>query len=128
MRADGRAVLAGAAIALVIAVPPAVIAQVASDRDTLAGSNWVLLLFGVILLAFATGGFVAARRRPANPLVSGAAAAFTAFALVQAYGLARRLSDGDEIRWLGILFAAMVAASCGTVGAIVASMRESRTP
>jgi len=124
---DRRAVLTGAGLALLVAVPPAVVAQVQSDRRALEGSNWVLVLFGVILFGFLLGGFAAARRRPANPLVNGAAASFTAFALVQGYGIVRRLADGEELRWLGIVFAALLAASCGILGAIVASMGSRRT-
>jgi heme A synthase len=120
-------VLIGAVVALLIAVPPAVIAQIQSDRDALEGSNWVLLLFGVVLVAFMVGGFVAARRSTLNAMTNGAAAAVLAYAVVQGYGIVRRLADGDEIRWVGIVFAALLAASCGIVGAIVATMREKGT-
>lgn len=121
---DVRAVFIGALVTLVMAVPPAVIAQVQSDRDALEGSNWVLLLFALVLVGFMIGGGVAARRDPGNPLVNGAAAALVAFAVVQGFGIVRRLADGDDIRWLGIAFAALLAASCGTVGAILATLRE----
>lgn len=121
---DPRAVVIGAIVALAIAVPPAVLAQIQSDRDTLEGSNWVLVLFAVVLLAFIIGGYVAARRGPVAPLVNGAAAALLAYALVQGYGVIRRLADGDEIRWLGILFAALLATSCGTVGAVLATSKR----
>ena len=126
-RLDPRAVLIGAAASLVIAVPPAVLAQIQSDRDALEGSNWVLILFAVVLLAFMIGGYVAAKRAKGEPLTNGALAALLAYLLVQGYGVIRRLADGDEIRWLGIVFAALLAASCGTVGAIVATARRRRT-
>ena len=126
-RLDPRAVLVGAAVSLAIAVPPAVLAQIQSDRDALEGSNWVLILFAVVLAAFVVGGYVAAKRAAAEPLTNGAVAALLAYVLVQGYGIVRRLADGDEIRWLGILFAALLAASCGTVGAIVATARRRRT-
>jgi len=121
---DVRAVLIGAMVALLIAVPPTVTAQVQSDRDALEGSNWVLLLFAVVLVAFMIGGHVAARRGPANALLNGATAAIAAYAVVQGYGIVRRLADGDDVRWVGIVFAALLAGSCGTVGAIVATIRE----
>lgn len=123
-----RPVLIGAVVALVIAVPPAVLAQVQSDRDALEGSNWVLLLFGVVLVAFMVGGGVASRRGPTNALVNGAAAAILAYAVVQGYGVIRRLGDGEEVRWVGIVFAALLAASCGTVGAVIATIRDRNTP
>ncbi|MBL8778438.1 MAG: TIGR04086 family membrane protein [Acidimicrobiales bacterium] len=126
-RLDPRAVLIGATASLVIAVPPAVLAQIQSDRDALEGSNWVLILFAVVLIAFMIGGYVAAKRAEGEPLANGALAALLAYLLVQGYGVMRRLADGDEIRWLGILFAALLAASCGTVGAIVATARRRRT-
>ena len=125
-RLDPRAVLVGAAVSLVIAVPPAVLAQVQSDRDALEGSNWVLILFAVVLVAFMAGGYVTAKRTEGEPLTNGAVAALLAYLLVQGYGIVRRLADGDEIRWLGIVFAALLAASCGTVGAIVATARRRR--
>lgn len=126
-RLDPRAVLVGAAVSLAIAVPPAVLAQIQSDRDALEGSNWVLILFAVVLAAFVVGGYVAAKRAAAEPLTNGAVAALLGYVLVQGYGIVRRLADGDEIRWLGILFAALLAASCGTVGAILATARRRRT-
>lgn len=125
-RPQPRAVLIGAVVTLVIAVPPAVIAQVQADRDALEGSNWVLALFALVLVAFMAGGWAAARRGPAAPLANGATAALVAYALVQGYGIARRLADGDDIRWLGMAFAALLAVSCGTVGAILASLRDRR--
>ncbi|MCB1005240.1 MAG: TIGR04086 family membrane protein [Acidimicrobiales bacterium] len=126
-RLDGRAVLLGGVVALAIAVPPAVLAQVQSDRDALEGSNWVLVLFAVVLLAFVVGGYVAADRADGDPLAHGAVAAVAAFVVVQGYGVLRRLADGDEIRWLGMLFALLLAGSCGTVGAILASVRGRRS-
>ena len=126
IRLDPRAVLVGAAVSLVIAVPPAVLAQIQSDRDALEGSNWVLVLFAVVLIAFIAGGYVTAKRADGDPLTNGAVAALLAYVLVQGFGIIRRLADGDEIRWLGIVFAALLAASCGTVGAIVATARRRR--
>lgn len=126
-RLDPRAVLVGAAVSLAIAVPPAVLAQIQSDRDALEGSNWVLVLFAVVLVAFMAGGYVTAKRATREPLTNGAVAALVAYLLVQGVGVIRRLADGDEIRWLGIVFAALLAASCGTVGAIVATARRRRT-
>ena len=125
-RPQPRAVLIGAVVTLVIAVPPAVIAQVQADRDALDGSNWVLALFALVLVAFMAGGWAAARRSPAAPLANGATAALVAYALVQGYGIARRLADGDDVRWLGMAFAALLAVSCGTVGAVLASLRGRR--
>lgn len=119
--------LLGGVVALAIAVPPAVLAQVQSDRDALEGSNWVLVLFAVVLLAFVVGGYVAADRADGDPLAHGAVAAVAAFVVVQGYGVLRRLADGDEIRWLGMLFALLLAGSCGTVGAILASVRGRRS-
>jgi putative membrane protein (TIGR04086 family) len=121
---DPKAVAFGTIVALVIAVPPAVLAQIQSDRDSLEGSNWVLALFAVVLLAFIIGGYVAARRGPGAPLVNGAAAALLAYALVQGVGVVHRLADGHDVRWAAMVFSALLATSCGTVGAILASSRR----
>lgn len=122
---DLRALAAGTFVTLVVAVPPAVVAQLASDRSDAVGSNWVLVLFGLVLLGFLAGGFVAARRAPEAPLTHGAAAAFAAYLLVQGYGVIRHLVAGDDLRWVGIAFTALLAATCGIVGALVAGLRRS---
>ena len=121
---DLKPIVVGAAVTLVIAVPPAVVAQVMADREDAADSNWVLVLFGLVLLGFLAGGFVAARRELDAPLTHAALAAGLAFVLVQGFGVVRHLISGEDVRWIGIAFTALLAASCGVVGGLVAGLRE----
>ena len=121
---DLRAIALGAAVTLVIAVPPAVIAQVMSDREDAADSNWVLVLFGLVIVGFLAGGFVAARREHDAPLLHAALAAALAFVLVQGFGVVRHLISDEEIRWVGIAFTGLLAASCGVVGGLAAGLRS----
>ena len=95
----------------------------------MAGSSWVPVLFVWILVAFFVGGLVAARAQPHAPSAHGAAAALLGYVLVQGVGGARHLVTGEDLSWLSIVFSALLAASVGTVGGIVANglrVRRSR--
>ena len=125
-RLERRSVLTGALVTIVLAVPPAVIGLLLSDDDTMEGSSWVPVLFFWIMVAFFVGGLVAARAQPHAPLAHGAAAAVLGFALVQGVGVVRHLVSGDDLSWLSIAFAALLAGSIGMVGGIVANWSRAR--
>jgi putative membrane protein (TIGR04086 family) len=120
---DPPTILAGAAAALALVVPTA-IAVLIVDRGDDDGSAWTLLALAVFLAGFFLGGAVAARRAPHLPLAHGAIAAATAFLVVQVVGTARRLAAGDDVTWVLIVFNALVAASVGLLGALVAGRRR----
>src|SRR5665811_442953 len=90
-RIEWRSVLWGAAVTLVITVPPSVAGAVIADDDGVTRSNWSLLAFGVIVGGFVVGGFLAAIRQPHAPLAHGALAATLAHLLVRLVGTIRRL-------------------------------------
>lgn len=117
---DRASVLKGTAVTLAITVPPAVVVQLMDDGDDMAASNWTRVAFLVILVGFGAGGWVAARRQPTAPLAHGAAATFLAWAIVQGVGIVRRLVTGDSLDWLSFVFAALLAASTGAVGGLLA--------
>ena len=125
-RLERRSVLTGAAVTIVLAVPPAVIGLLLSEDDTMEGSTWVPFLFAWIVLAFFLGGLVAARSQPHAPLAHGAIAALTAYGLVQGVGVIRHLVAGEDLSWLSIAFAAMLSSSIGTLGGIVANGLRAR--
>jgi len=125
-RLDRGSVLTGTAVTLAITVPPAIVVQLLDDGDDMAASNWTRLAFVIILVGFGAGGWVAARRQPAAPLAHGAAAAFLAWAVVQGLGIARRLLAGDPLDWLSFVFAALLAASTGAVGGLLADRHRHR--
>lgn len=118
---DRPALLAGTLTALAVVVPATVLAEVvgAADKDT----NLVFAFLVPVLFGFGAGAYVAARRATAGPLTNGALAAVAAFALVQGVGLVRRLLAGEPISPASIAFAALLAYSCGLVGAAIASRR-----
>jgi putative membrane protein (TIGR04086 family) len=129
-RLERRSILTGTVLTIVLAVPPALIGVLASEDDSMEGSAWVPFLFAWIVVAFFVGGFVAARSQPHAPLAHGAIAALLAYVLVQGVGVIRHLLADEDIAWVSIPFAALLASSTGTVGGIVANwlrVRRSRT-
>lgn len=122
-----RAVAAGAGVALAICVPAALLAQVLDEAGTVDDdSSWLLVLFGVILLGMGIGGFVAANRRLDAPLTNSALAALAAYLLVQTIGAIRLLASGEDVTWVAIPFFALLAASAGMAGGLVADHRARR--
>ncbi len=123
-----RAVAIGAAVALAICVPTAILAQVLDQAGTVDDdSSWLLVLFVVILVGMATGGYVAAQRRLDAPLTNGAVAALSAYLLVQTLGAIRLLASGDTVTWVAIPFFALLASAAGIAGGLVAD-RRARQP
>jgi len=124
---DPRAVVAGAAVALAICVPAAILAQVLDEAGSVDdNSSWLLVLFGVILVGMGIGGYVAANRRLDAPLTNSAVAALAAYLLVQTIGAIRLLASGETVTWAAIPFFALLAASAGMAGGLVAEHRARR--
>ena len=124
---DPRAVGAGAVLAIVIALPAALVGEAAADGDD-DPSGFVLLCFVVVLLAFVAGGYLAARRARDAPFSNGAVAALVAFALIQLGGIVANLLQDDPIEAASIAFSALLATSSGLVGALLATRQSvSRT-
>ncbi|HEX9993808.1 MAG TPA: hypothetical protein VGB14_12840 [Acidimicrobiales bacterium] len=119
---DGRAVLLGAATALLVCVPAAVIGQVLTDRE----SDAVVLPFLAVLLGLAAGGYAAARSAAAAPYTNAALAALAAFVLVQAVGVVLRVVRDDPIRVTQMVFSALIAYASGLLGGVVAVSRGAR--
>lgn len=119
---DARAVGAGALLAIAVALPAAIAAQVVAGDS--AGPPAVVLSV-VALAGLSFGGFRAARRAPAGPLANGAVAALAAFGAIQGLGIVRRLATGDALPDpAGLAFAGLLACSCGLVGAVASRRRE----
>lgn len=119
-----RAVVTGAAVALAIGVPAAILAQVLDEAGSVDdNSSWLLVLFGVILVGLGTGGYVAANRRLDAPLTNSAVAALAAYLLVQIIGAVRLLLAGDDVTWVAIPFFALLSASAGMAGGLLADHR-----
>jgi len=124
---EPRAVAVGAAVALAICVPAAILAQVLDEAGSVDDdSSWLLVLFAVILVGMGVGGHAAAVRRLDAPLTNGALAALAAYLLVQGIGAARLLASGDDVTWAAIPFFALLAAAAGMAGGLVADHRARR--
>lgn len=112
---DWTVIRTAAATGLLVVIPAAVLAQlVAGDADE--GSPWSLVFFAVTVLGFALAGFAAGRLRSDTPMAHGATAAGVTWAAVQLFGTVRRLVVGEQVSWLAIAFAGMLAVCAGIAG------------
>lgn len=116
---DLGAVARGAAVAVAISLPAALLGLVVVDDAD--NDNLVFAFLVAVLAGLGAGGYVAARRVPSAPLLHGAVAALVAFALIQGAGLIRRVASGDSFSLTSIAFAALLAYSCGLLGGLAAS-------
>ena len=117
----------GTITALVVALPVGVLSQVlVSGGDVDEGSPWVLLFWVLIMFGAAAGGWAVRRLSPSASLAWAAGAAATAYAVVQAIGVVRRLANGDDISWIAYPFLALLMATCGLLGALYAGRMARR--
>jgi hypothetical protein len=134
---DWRVVLRGALVGLAIIVPVTVL-RVVLDREItdFDDSGWIYPLFVLILVGYATAGWVAGRSRPDAPLAHGALAGLGVLVLwipiriviwaVREDG--RGLVSGDHAALSpGQLFGAFViAATLAMLGAVLAARITTR--
>ena len=109
---DRRVVVAGALSGLFFALPAAVLQRTVFEDSWLAG-----VMLAVVLFAGALAGYGAARPRPPQPLVHGALAGVITFVGAQIVYL---IATREVPNPIGIVFAALLFASLGTIGAYVA--------
>lgn len=113
---DRRVVMSGAVSGLFFALPAAIL-----QRTVFAGTAWAGVMVAVVFFAGALAGYGAARPQPPNALAHGAAAGVITFLGAQfVYLVATR----DLSNPLGIILFALVFASLGTIGAMVAVARK----
>ena len=120
---EPAAVGAGAVLAVVIALPAALVGEAAADGDE-DPSGLVLLCFVLVLLAFVAGGWLAARRAVDAPFSNGAVAALVGFAVIQLGGIVVNLVEDEPLRGASIAFSALLATASGLVGALLATRRD----
>jgi hypothetical protein len=127
---DWRTAITGALVTLVILEPPVqVIAALKVDDRTGAESYWWVIGALAVLIGFAAGGWLAARRRPSTPFLHGATAAAIAYA---AHLIVRTLikiagSDRVGLNVANTLLVGQIAISLGILGAYAATRRHART-
>lgn len=118
---NAPAVLRGALVTLVIATPAVLIIRALGETaDGTDQSNWVSLAFVFVLIAYISGGWVAARRSIETPFVNGAAAPAAGFVVVQTIAW---IASGGGISVIAALFNLLLAATIGVVGAGLGGMR-----
>jgi hypothetical protein len=122
---DRRIVVRGAASALVLATPAAVASSLLAGGDQDHGGLLSALSF-VVLVAFVFGGFVAGMESHQLPAKHGAAAAGLAFVVVQLLGAFSRVTRGDDLSPVRIVLGALLAASAGIIGGLLAARRQGR--
>ncbi len=118
---DGRAVAAGAGVALAVAVPTIVVSSlVGIDSE----SDLVFIAFLVYLVGQGLGGWQAARRQPDAPLSNGAMAALAAYVAIGVVASIIRITRGDRLDPESLILNAFLAASAGIFGGLVAAWRR----
>jgi putative membrane protein (TIGR04086 family) len=125
---DLRAVAVGAAVAIVLALPPLVVFEVLVAANVIdRESSLAVVFFAAQMVAFACGGFVAAAKRPDAPLSHGACAALAGYLTVQLVAVIVILVRGDAVSLVKIVFSALLSAGLGVLGAMVYARRWSST-
>jgi hypothetical protein len=121
---DRSSVLAGARLAVIVAVPAIVLGQA---LESAAGGNAVIPLYLVILGGLCAGGRLAALRQPLSPLTHGALAAIAAYvSLVVAIVLIQLALDREVADPVSLVFNGLMAASAGMFGGYLAARRVGR--
>ncbi len=119
---DRRVILIGAFNGLCFALPAAILQRTVFSGTALAG-----LMLAIIFFAGALAGYAAARPLPPHALPHGAAAGVVTFLGAEVvYLIATREFSEPAVLLLGIVLFALVFASLGTIGAMVAVSRGNR--
>ena len=127
-RGRREVVARGVGLALAVAVPAALVAQIvdAVSDDTPAVVTYPLAL--VVLLAMAVGGRDVGRTAPAADAPRlGAVTGLLAIAVVQALGIARRAVAGEDVAWATVPAVIVVAVALAAGAATLAARRTGRT-
>jgi putative membrane protein (TIGR04086 family) len=117
---DSRAVLDGALVAAMIAIPVQVLARLTLDEDTRSG--WASFLAFVIIAGLILGAGVAAwRQERGTPLTHGIITALGVFVAVQVVGIVVNAVQGDPIRWGRIATSFALSMVAGILGGMLGS-------
>ena len=119
---DRRVILVGAFNGVFFALPAAIL-----QRTVFSGTALASVMLAIIFFSGALAGYAAARPLPPHALPHGAAAGVvTFFGAEVVYLIATRNFSNPVVLLLGIVLFALVFASLGTIGAMVAVSRGAR--
>lgn len=120
---DRRSILVGAFNGLFFALPAAILQRTVFSDTALAG-----VMLAIVFFAGALAGYAAARPLPPHALPHGAAAGVLTFFGPQiVYLIATRDFSNPLGLFLKIILFALIFASLGTIGAMIAVSRGART-
>lgn len=120
-----QAVVAGAGLALAVAVPTIVV-------TTLVGigpdSDRVFIPYLVYLAGQTAGGWWAARRQPDAPLSNGALAALVAYVVLIVVASTIRVVRGDGLNPVSLVVNTFLATCAGIFGGLIATWTSPADP
>ncbi|MDQ3979305.1 MAG: TIGR04086 family membrane protein [Actinomycetota bacterium] len=121
------AVRAGAALALAVALATLVAVELVDLLIGLRrGSNWIFAFYALVLAGLVAGGRHAARQRASAPVVHGLAAALAAYVVVALLAVILRLATDRDLDPVALAFNALMAASAGILGGLLADRSPAR--
>lgn len=116
-----QALWRGTITALVLVFPAAILNQLVVDGSEGDGIPPAVFFFWMlILLGGAAGGWAVLRLSHAAPLSYAAGAAALSYAIPQTVGVVRRLIADEPISWLGYPMLALLMATVGMLGGMLA--------
>lgn len=120
-RFDRHAILAGASVAALIALPVQVIARIAVDENERSG--WSILLTLLILGGLVLGAGVAAwHQQRGTPLSHGVVTSAGVFIALQLVFSIVKVIQGDSIAWGRIVASLGLSLVAGVCGGMLGSM------
>jgi hypothetical protein len=122
-----RRVGVGTGWALAVALPAALLAQVADAATTGDGTSVLVYPCVVLVLGAVVLGGWSVGRHPDATTSDGALSGLAAIGVVQVLGLLRQLAAGNHIAWGTIPFVLALGAGLGAGGALLGRRRPGRT-
>ncbi len=108
-------------------VPITVVSLVLLDDNSSSFAR--LGFFALTMFGFTAAGYGGGKLAPHAPMAHGALGAAGTWAIIQAFGVVRRLISGEPIAWIGLPLLGFIAAGCGIGGAAFADwIRRSGRP
>ncbi len=118
-RWDIQAIVSGASVALVFAVPFSIGARIFSD------SGVAVILSLCAAIGFLLGAAVAAwHQQRRTPLSHAIVTAALSYIIPQTIFIIVKLARGGEVRWLGVFFNLTVTLTVGVIGGFIGSTMQ----